>query len=97
MSRSKLERIKEYVRLGKYDMTAHAMEEMAEDSLDIGDVEQAILTGKVTKNEKHDPRGTKYVIAGVAADGIIPVGVVGRFTETDRFLIVTVYEITELE
>ena len=36
MPRSVLERIREQIRQGQYDMTAHAMEEMAEDDLDIG-------------------------------------------------------------
>ena len=94
MPKHGIDDIREKVRLGKYDMTFHAMEEMAEDHLDIVDIEQAILTGKVIRIEKDDPRGIKYVVAGTAADGRIPVGAVGRFTETGRFLIVTVYEIT---
>jgi len=49
-------------------MTVHAMEEMAEDDLDIVDIEQALLTGQVVRNEKDDLRGTKYVVEGFAAD-----------------------------
>ena len=49
-------------------MTVHAMEEMAEDDLDIVDIEQALLTGQVVRSEKDDPRGTKYVVEGFAAD-----------------------------
>lgn len=45
-----------------YDMTVHAMEEMAEDGLDILDVEHAVLSGQVIERKKDDPRGTKYVI-----------------------------------
>lgn len=74
-------------------MTSHAMEEMAEDDLDILDIEQAILTGRVVRIERDDPRGTRYVVFGVAADQQTPVGVVGRFTSKDRYLIITVYEI----
>ena len=37
--------------------------------------------------------GTKYVVAGFSLDRRIPVGVVGRFVEGGRFLIITVYEI----
>ncbi|HXG67481.1 MAG TPA: hypothetical protein VNO70_20430 [Blastocatellia bacterium] len=33
---------------------------MAEDNLDILDVEHAILNGKVARIEKDAPRGTKY-------------------------------------
>jgi hypothetical protein len=95
--RSNIERIRERVRLRDYDMTAHAMEEMAEDNLDILDVEQAIFNGKVVRTEGDDPRGIKYVVEGLAVDGQIPVGVVGRFAATGRYLIITVYEITGQE
>ncbi len=74
-------------------MTVHAMEEMAEDNLDVIDIEHAILTGFVAKIEKDDPRGFKYVIEGDAADGVTVVGVVGRFTDRGRYLVITVYEI----
>ncbi len=76
-------------------MTKHAIEELAEDDLDILDAEHAILTGQVTKVERDDPRGAKYVVEGMAADGETPVGVVGRFTVAGRYLIVTVYELTD--
>jgi hypothetical protein len=39
-------------------MSAHAMEEMAEDFLTILDVEEAVLTGQITRITKDDPRGT---------------------------------------
>jgi len=94
MPRSRLERIRERIRLRQYDMSAHAMEEMAEDLLDITDVEAAVLTGRLVRVEKHDPRGTKYVIEGPATDGSTPVGVVGRFRGTARYLVITVYKVT---
>jgi hypothetical protein len=40
-------------------MSAHAMEEMAEDDLDILDVEEAALNGHIARIEKDDPRGTR--------------------------------------
>jgi len=97
MPRSRIERIRERVRLRQHDMSAHAMEEMAEDGLDIEDVEQAILNGRIARIEKDDPRGTKYVVEGIGTDGLTPVGVVGRFTNTGRYLIITVYESSTLE
>jgi hypothetical protein len=75
-------------------MTVHAMEEMAEDNLDILDVEHAILSGRIAKVEKDDLRGAKYVVKGFGLDEQTPVGVVGRFTATGRYLIITVYEVT---
>jgi len=97
MSKKRIAQIRDKIRFREYDMTAHATEEMAEDDLDILDVEQAVLNGKITKIEKDDPRGTKYVIEGTGADQITPVGVAGRFTGNDRYLIITVYEVTEPE
>jgi len=97
MPRRIIERIRDAIRTAAYDMTSHAVEEMAEDSLDFTDIEAAILNGKLIKTEKDDPRGTKYTIHGIAIDKEIPVGTAGRFTGTGRYLIITVYEVTEPE
>ncbi|WP_216087497.1 DUF4258 domain-containing protein [Nostoc sp. PCC 7524] len=95
--RSDIDRIREKIRLRQYDMSAHAMEEMAEDMLTILDVEEAVLTGQVIRVEKDDPRGTKYIVVGTALDQQTPVGVVGRFASSGRYLIITVYEVSDLE
>jgi ATP-dependent DNA ligase len=119
--RSEIDRIREKIRLRQYDMSAHAMEEMAEDFITILDVEEAVLSGQIIRVEKDDPRGTKYTVVGTALDRKTPVGVVGRFASTGRYLIdlsekegesllqsesmhhfwrcliITVYEVTELE
>jgi hypothetical protein len=75
-------------------MSIHAVEEMAEDGLDILDIEEAILNGQIVHRTKRDPRGTKYTVEGLALDGETPVGIVGRFHVKDRFLIITVYEVS---
>jgi hypothetical protein len=93
-----IERIREKIRLRQYDMTVHAMEEMAEDSLDILDIEHGILNGQVARIEKDDPRGTKYTVEGPAVvDEQTLIGIVGRFTDTGRYLIITVYAISDSE
>jgi hypothetical protein len=97
MPRSRIARIQEKIRLRQYDMSAHAMEEMAEDRLDIIDIEHAILEGRIVEIERDDPRGAKYVIEGMAVDQVTLVGVVGRITSTGRYLIITVYAVTENE
>jgi len=66
-------------------MTIHAAEEMAEDDLDILDIEEAILNGQVVDRTKLDTRGTKYTVEGLALDGETPVGIVGRFHANNRF------------
>jgi hypothetical protein len=75
-------------------MTAHATEEMAEDDLNIMDVEHAVLTGRLVQIQRDDPRGNKYVLVGESVDGKASIGVVGRFAVSDRYLIVTVYSIS---
>lgn len=95
MPRRILDRIRGAIRNGAYDMTVHAVGEMAEDELDLADIESAILTGTLIRTEKEDPRGPRYTVHGTAADGSTRVGTVGRFTETARYLIITVYEVTE--
>lgn len=95
MSRRILTQIRNAVRSGNYDIINHAAEEMAEDGLGIDDVEHAVLKGNISKTEISDPRGVKYTIIGLAEDEITEVGVVGRFKETQTYLIITVYEVTE--
>jgi hypothetical protein len=93
--RRAVDRIKAAIRDGTYDMTIHASEEMAEDDLDLTDVETSILGGKIVKSEKDDPRGTRYTIQGAGNGSTTIVGTVGRFTETGRYLIITVYRVAE--
>ena len=92
-----LARIQDAIINGEYDLTRHAVDEMAEDGLGILDIESAVLSGEIVKTEIDDPRGPRYTLVGVAEDRETEVGVVGRFTETDIYLIITVYEVTEPE
>jgi hypothetical protein len=90
-----LERIRFAILNGDYDLTRHAIDEMAEDDLGILDIEYATLHGEITKVEVDDPRGSRYTIVGWTEDGRTKVGAVGRFTETGIFLIITVYEVLD--
>jgi hypothetical protein len=92
MRRSWIERIREQIRLRRYDMTFHAMEDMAEDDMTVGDIEHAVLSGRVVKIQRGDPKGNRDVVEGVAADNSTLVGVVGRFPAA-TYLIITVYRI----
>lgn len=88
-----LQRIQDAVTRGEYDLTFHAVEEMAEDDLDIYDVEAAIMNGSLAKVETDDLRGPRYTVAGTGVDGHTVVGVVGRFKETGVYLIITAYKV----
>jgi hypothetical protein len=87
-----IRQIRDKIRKEEYDLTIHARNEMEADNLTLLDVEVAILNGQIRRRERDFLRRTKYVIEGISLDGR-PVGIVGRFTETDFFLIITVYEI----
>jgi hypothetical protein len=93
MASRELERIRNAISDQRYVMSEHAYEEMEEDSLDVLDVESAVLTGEIDQVLTADPRGTRYVVVGTATDEQTPVGVVVRFVEYDQLLIITVYEI----
>jgi hypothetical protein len=93
MARRELERIRSAILDHRYTLTEHAYDEMAEDNLDSLDVESAILTGEIEQVLTKDPRGTRYVVVGTAADQETPVGVAMRFVEHDQLLIITVYAI----
>ena len=68
---------------------------MAEDKLDLVDVETAVLNGRVVRTQEDHPRGARCTTHGTAVDGATPVGVLGRITETGRYLVITVYQVTE--
>lgn len=61
-----LQRVRDAITQGEYDVTIHAVEEMAEDGLD---VESAVLNGEISKTESDDPRETRYTIIEKGANG----------------------------
>ena len=90
-----LERIRDCIRTGKYDLTSHAFDEMAEDEFNLFDVEQSILSGKIDKIETDDPRGTKYIVHGIGSSPFAQVATVGRFVPDGGYLIITVYAVND--
>jgi len=93
MKQKILERIRECIRTGSYELTIHANDEMVDDDLDILDVEYSILSGRLFKIEKDDLHGTKYTIHGIGRISEIPIGTVGRFTASGKYRIITTYAI----
>jgi len=90
-----LERIRDCIRSGRYDLTSHAFDEMAEDELSLLDVEQSILSGKIDKIETGDPRGTKYVVHETGGSPFVNLATVGRFVPDGGYLIITVYAVND--
>ena len=84
----KIAQIQSLVRYGLYYLTEHADEEAMIDELDIYDVENGFLTGKVRRTW---PKEGKYEVAGRALDGR-NIGIVCRLTLSGKVRVITVYE-----
>ena len=93
MSPHILERIQKLVREERVVFTKHARDEIFADGLLIVDVETAILTGKMVREDKGDFRGKVYVIEGIGTDQQTPIGAAVRFNERATALVITAYEI----
>ena len=89
-----IDRIRQAIRDERYRLSAHAIEELAEDGLESEDVEEIIFTGAVAQTLTHDSRGTQYEVCGRATDGR-GACLVCRFLASGVLLIITVYALPE--
>lgn len=89
MASKNIQRIRQAVLLGHVKLTHHALEEMDEDDLEILDIESALMTGQIVEKQKHS-MSIKYKVCGKSTSHDI-ISVIGRFTETGYFLIITVF------
>lgn len=91
----KLRLIREKMRLQEYEFTIpYFFEEMANDDLNLSDIENAVQTGIINRTFTDDPRGLRYEIFGEATDGR-KIAVICRLKETDKLLLITTWEIYE--
>jgi hypothetical protein len=90
-----LRRIRKAVREDRYELTAHAIEEMDEDDLTEEDVRGILLRGRVVRELTKDPRGTRFVVRGRSRARGEAVEVVCRFLPSERLRIITVYAMEE--
>lgn len=85
-----LQRIRQAIREQRYQISSHANAEMADDDLEAQDIEHIILTGEITRQFTHDPRGTRYEVSGETIDGRRAC-VVCRFLASGVLRIITAY------
>jgi len=90
-----IRRIRLALKEDRYAYSIHALEEMDEDHLADPDVDEVIMKGKVVAKLTGDPRGTRFVIRGLAMDKETQVEVVCRFLPTAILRIITVYAVEE--
>lgn len=85
--------IRRKVRNREYEFTVpHFFEEMADDDLQLVDIESAILHGKIRRRFTRDPRGARYEVVGVSTDGR-QVAIICRIKDTGKLLFITTYVI----
>jgi len=58
-----LKRFREKIRAAQFVVTLHAVEELEDEGLSVLDVEQAILTGRITRRQKDADSG-EWEISG---------------------------------
>lgn len=91
---TRIQKIRQRIIDRAYYLSSHAEDELLDDRLDRGDIENAILKGHVQKKLSEDIRGIRYRIEGPAKDGRV-IHVISRFHEEGNLIIVTVYALTE--
>ncbi|MCK4760659.1 MAG: DUF4258 domain-containing protein [Candidatus Aminicenantes bacterium] len=88
-----IERIRKKFFDRDYEFTIpHFFEEMADDNLDLADIERVIKTGKIRRKFTRDLRGTRYEIVGDSYDKR-KVAIVCRIKITGKLLFITTYVI----
>lgn len=84
-------RVRDLVRALNYVVSIHAADELQDDNLSILDLENIVLTGRITERQRdRQTRETKVLIQGVTLDGstaetVIKVGPAGTL------IFITVY------
>lgn len=90
-----LRRIRRAVRLGRYEYTSHALDEMDDDKLTEDDVRLVLLRGRLVEELTDDPRGVRFVILGSPELRDVQVEVVCRFLPSGLMRIITAYVLEE--
>ena len=85
-----MDRIRRAVREQRYRLSAHAIEEMADDGLESGDLESIVLRGQLRRRFLDDARGVRYEVCGRTADGRSGC-IICRFLSAGTLLVITAY------
>lgn len=91
MSLAIIDLIRTKMRNREYEFAIpHFFEEMADDDMDMLDVESVVLNGRIRRRFTRDLRGARYEVVGPATDGR-QVAVICRIKETGKLLLITTY------
>ena len=96
MPRRILDRIRGAIRNATYDMTVHAVEEMAEEEFEEEDFEEAMVSGRIVRRQTDRLGRRKYTVEGLARDERF-LRAVCRFSDSGASLVViTIYDATDV-
>ncbi|MBI1997156.1 MAG: DUF4258 domain-containing protein [Deltaproteobacteria bacterium] len=87
-----IDRIREKVRSGEYALTHHAIDEMADDSFEEEDFEEAIVSGRIVRRQKDRLGRRKYTIEGNARDNRRLRAVCRIAATSGKLIVITVYD-----
>ncbi|MBI2339811.1 MAG: DUF4258 domain-containing protein [Deltaproteobacteria bacterium] len=85
-----INKIRQNIEKGSYDVSKHAEEERRNDALEMAQVKEAILTGKIIEDYPNDPRGPSCLILGYGRGA--PIHVVCGEYDSGKTLLITVYK-----
>ncbi|HWG97451.1 MAG TPA: DUF4258 domain-containing protein [Nitrospira sp.] len=86
-----LKHLRSLIRKRRYIITTHALEEMSEDDVLAGDIENAILTGQIVERQiDRVTKERKYVLTGTDCSDE-SVNVVLKIGPTSKAVVITVY------
>ncbi|MBI3448279.1 MAG: DUF4258 domain-containing protein [Acidobacteria bacterium] len=84
--------MRDLVRLRRYVVTAHAVEEMDADGLSLFDVESCLLVGRIIERQVDRTTGQrKYLVKGRSLDGDELVVAVVKISPTGKLVLLTIY------
>ncbi len=91
MAKPTISQLRHLIRTLNYLVSTHAAEELEDDSLNILDLENIVLTGEITERQRDArTREVKCVVAGITLDDAAA-EVVVKVSTTGRLVITTVY------
>jgi hypothetical protein len=91
MAHPTIVQLRHLIRALNYVVSTHAAEELEDDNLSILDLENIILTGKITERQRDTKtRETKIIVSGVTLDGNHAQAVV-KVGFTGKLIVITAY------
>ena len=91
MAQATISQFRHLIRTLNYVVSTHAAEELEDDNLSILDLENIVLSGKITASQRDaQTRELKCVVAGITLDGSAAEAVV-KVGFTGKLIIINVY------